>query len=200
MGMGGQMGGQMGGHMGGHMGGNMGGGYSSYPAPVQSPPMGMSINISAGPNFGVNVGSYGSAPAGFQKVSSSHSRHPPPHAVLGHQNDGAGQVACAIAHTQHGDVPGKAKDGNCWYPYGGKELSTTNFSWIVVPGSRLEQNYGSPPARAIAAGFQHDCGQLYLAIAHTPHGTIPGKAKNGTCWYAYGGQEHVASSFMWVCN
>ena len=34
-------------------------------------------------------------------------------------------------------------------------------------------------------GFQNDGGgQHHAVIAETPHGRIPGKAKNGTCWYA----------------
>ena len=48
-------------------------------------------------------------------------------------------------------------------------------------------------------GFQNDGGgQHHAVIADTPHGRIPGKAKNGTCWYAYGGKEHITKEFLWV--
>ena len=38
----------------------------------------------------------------------------------------------AVAHCDEGSIPGKAKDGNCWYPFGGEERETDNFSWVVA--------------------------------------------------------------------
>ena len=48
----------------------------------------------------------------------------------GFQNDGAGRLWCAIAHTEHGRIPGKAKGNDCWYPYGGKEHHTHDFTFV----------------------------------------------------------------------
>jgi len=36
-------------------------------------------------------------------------------AVTGNQTDGAGTVWMVVAHTAHGDIPGKAIGHNCWY-------------------------------------------------------------------------------------
>jgi len=41
-------------------------------------------------------------------------------------------LCAVVAHTNHGDIPGKAKGNECWYPYGGREESTNYFSYIVV--------------------------------------------------------------------
>jgi len=122
----------------------------------------------------------------------------PQDGVKGHQNDGAGEVWCAIAHTDKGDIPGKAKGNDCWYSYGGQELHTNNFSWVVVRGWRLERG-GNPPHNSLPLGHQNDgAGTLWVAIAHTDKGDIPGKAKDNTCWYPYGGQEHSTNNFSWV--
>jgi hypothetical protein len=48
----------------------------------------------------------------------------------GWQNDGAGEVYCAVANTKWGEIPGKAKGKKCWYSYGGNEYSTDDF-WIL---------------------------------------------------------------------
>jgi len=165
---------------------------ASYPAPAPTPYYPPQPSYQA---------SYPAPGPSHSFINVNSSRSAPVYAVHGHQNDGAGQVSCAIAHTAQGDIPGKAKDGNCWYAYGGKEISTTNFSWLVISrGSHMEQNRGRPPSNAVAAGFQNDgAGTVYAAIAQTPQGNIPGKAKDNTCWYPYGGKEQSTSNFMWVC-
>jgi len=182
MGMGGGM--PMGGGMG--MGGGMpmGGG------------MGMGMGMPMGGGMGMGMGM-----KGHSLIPAAQSRGFPMNCVSGQQSDGV-PVACAIAHTQHGDIPGKAKDGTCWYPYGGGEHTTSNFSWIVVPGYRLERAHGNHvPHGAVSAGFQNDgAGALFLAVSQGPHGSIPGKAKSGTCWYPYGGKEHSTNNFMYVCQ
>ena len=110
----------------------------------------------------------------------NHKVHPP----QGKQNDGTGDFWCAVAYTEHGRIPGKANaKGQCWYPYGGKEHMTENFRYIV-------------PA---PQGVQYDgAGRFYAAIAHTAHGKIPGKAKGNDCWYPYGGKEHHTHDFQLV--
>jgi hypothetical protein len=48
----------------------------------------------------------------------------------GHQTDATGDLWCAIAFTEHGKIPGKAKGDTCWYGYGGYEHHTKNFKVI----------------------------------------------------------------------
>ena len=64
----------------------------------------------------------------------------------------------------------------------------------------LEPNTGmGPPKGSLAIGQQNDgAGILYAAVAHTPHGKIPGKAQGRNCWYAYGGKEYMVHEFDWV--
>jgi hypothetical protein len=119
---------------------------------------------------------------------------------VGFQNYGAGQLWAAVAHTNHGEIPGKAKGNECWYPYGGQEVSTNNFSYVVARNFRLVKS-SFPPPGALQTGFQNDgAGQLWASVAHTNHGDIPGKAKGNECWYAYGGKEHSTNNFSWVVN
>ena len=47
-----------------------------------------------------------------------------------HQADGTYYVA--VCHTNHGEIPGKAKGQYAWFPYGGKETRTENFSYVIV--------------------------------------------------------------------
>jgi len=55
---------------------------------------------------------------------------PPMSARVGNQHD-SGYYYAVIAHTEWGDIPGKAKENCCWFPYGGEERNTNNFSWVV---------------------------------------------------------------------
>eukprot|EP01036_Dinobryon_divergens_P029387 gene29387-38474_t len=123
----------------------------------------------------------------------------PSHPVVakGFQNDCAGELACCVVSTPYGRIPGKYKSGTAWYSYGGREEYTTE-EITIVSGHLLPM--GSPPSDA-AHGFQLDsdgAGDLWCAIAHTQWGTIPGKAKGHTCWYPYGGKEHITSDFQYV--
>jgi len=125
---------------------------------------------------------------------------PPDAIACGNQTDGGGIHYSAVAHTAQGDIPGKAKDSTCWYSYGGKEITTGEFSWVVLPSWHLEKHeFGQVPALAVACGNQSDAaGVLFAAVAHTPHGAVPGKAKGNSCWFAYGGREGLTKEFSWV--
>jgi len=137
----------------------------------------------------------------FGLVNVAASPHPPATAVAGNQTDGAGVVHLAVAHTQWGDIPAKAKGNQAWFPYGGAEHATNNFSWVSVPGYQLVPNQGSPPPKAVVAGHQNDgAGQLWAAIANTQWGTIPAKAIGNNAWFAYGGKEHTTNNFSWVVH
>ena len=129
------------------------------------------------------------------------SDQPPDHAIkLGYQNDGAGELWSAVAQSAWGTVPGKAKENTCWFSYGGKEYHTKNFCWLTsMRPVRMERNSGHPPKLAIQCAHQDDgAGYLYAAIAETKWGRIPGKAKDSTCWYPYGGKEYYTSDFHWL--
>jgi hypothetical protein len=140
--------------------------------------------------------SYISGGQGFQRNSGS---TPPNACPLGHQNDSHGTVYVALAHTQYGDIPGKAKDNTCWYPYGGKEHLTNDFSWIVNPLCHNGHLTSPQGLWGMPHGHQNDgAGDVWVAIAHTQWGEIPGKAQGNTCWYAYGGNEHYTNNFSWV--
>ena len=112
----------------------------------------------------------------------------------GHQNDGAGDLWCAIAETEHGKIPGKAKGDTCWFSYGGYEHSTKNFR-VIRSHKESSECHGK------SQGCQNDAtGDLWCAVANTPHGKIPGKAKGDTCWYPYGGKEHHTHDFKFICK
>ncbi|EFC36690.1 predicted protein [Naegleria gruberi] len=122
----------------------------------------------------------------------------PHNAITGFQNDGAGVVYVAVAHSQWGNIPGKANaSGTAWFPYGGQEQVTNNFSYVV--NGTTYKHSGDSPAQSVATGYQNDgAGTLWSAIAHTSHGDIPGKAKGNTCWYPYGGKEETTQNFSYV--
>ena len=54
--------------------------------------------------------------------------------MQGHQTDGAGDHWCAVAKTEYGRIPGKAKEGICWYPYGDVEHMTKDY---IIVGSNI---------------------------------------------------------------
>ncbi len=122
------------------------------------------------------------------------------HATRGFQTDGTGALWCAVANTEWGSIPGKANDDSCWYPYGGEEHLTSDFQMVTSDNPLIKvRNNGSQPDGALRCGFQIDgTGDLYAAIAITEWGEIPGKAKDDTCWYSYGGEEHFTSDFFWI--
>ena len=57
--------------------------------------------------------------------------------ACGKQHD-SGVYYAAIAHGKHGQVPGKAQHQTCWYPWGGKEFVTHDFSWVVVRSAQQQ--------------------------------------------------------------
>ena len=68
-------------------------------------------------------------------VPHSSSSTPPEGTVNGKQNDMSGPIYSAIADTEWGAIPGKAIGDTCWFSYDGKEMETSNFSWVVkIPG------------------------------------------------------------------
>ena len=68
-------------------------------------------------------------------LSKNDGKGPPGNAVKeGVQIDnqmGDDEYYSAVAITEWGTIPGKAQGSRCWYPYGGKEYTTADFSWVV---------------------------------------------------------------------
>lgn len=118
---------------------------------------------------------------------------------LGNQHD-AGDLWVAVANTEWGTIPGKAKDGNCWYSYGGEEHITQDFVWVTSDCPvKLVKNEGIVPPLAVVCGYQDNHGYLYPAIADDDTiGRVPGKASGNTCWYPYGGKELATNDFYWI--
>lgn len=99
---------------------------------------------------------------------------------------------CGVAHTPWGRIPGKVKGNTCWYPYAGKEHTTDQFELIDARGVSKQPG-------PVAHGRQlNEVGDIWCALATTGWGLIPGKAKDGVCWYPYGGKEHISTSFNYV--
>jgi len=122
---------------------------------------------------------------------------------LGHQYD-SGDYYCVLARTEHGLIPGKAKPHghHCWYPYGGEEHECEDFEWISANGHGvlLKENRGEgdeAPEGALLIGVQND-DPYYVAVAHVEEGDVPGKSKDGRCWYSHGGEEKNAEHFSYV--
>ena len=123
---------------------------------------------------------------------------------LGYQPD-SGDYYCVLARSEDGLVPGKAQvDGEkCWYSWGGEEKECEEFYWIRSHGHTVlaRPNYslddGEVPFGALNLGQQED-GEYFVAIAHTDDGDVPGKARDGTCWYPFGGEEKNADVFSYV--
>lgn len=113
------------------------------------------------------------------------------HKAQGWQNDDAGDYWCAIANTEYGPIPGKARGDTCWYPYGGEEHETDDFE-IIKQGGLSEEPRGDPHAE------QEDGAKIWCAVAQTEHGRIPCKANEDGCWYPYGGEELESDNFRFV--
>jgi len=122
---------------------------------------------------------------------------------LGHQYD-SGDYYCVLARSDNGLIPGKAKPNGdkCWYPYGGEEHECEDFEWISSNGHgvMIRPTLGEEeeaPQGALKLGSQDD-DEYYVVVAHTEEGDVPGKSKNGKCWYSFGGEEKNADHFSYV--
>lgn len=107
----------------------------------------------------------------------------------------------AVAETEWGKIPGKAKDGTCWYPFNGEEHYTDAFHYVVYtsPHKLIHNGESGPPEGALPVGNQSDGrGDQYAAIANTEWGRIPGKADGNVCWYPCNGVEHETQDFDWI--
>ena len=68
---------------------------------------------------------------------------PPRGAVTGYQDDSSGMYYAVVCNTNHGRIPGKSNGRQAWYPYGGKEHSTHDFSYVTVHGDH-HGHHGNP--------------------------------------------------------
>jgi len=119
----------------------------------------------------------------------------------GFQVDGVGSVYLVLAHTDNGDhIPGKGVKGESSVHFGnnGKEHTSSDFSWVQVPGHSIVPNQGTIPADSLA--FTSPSGKdLYGVITHSQFGNIPGISL-GTDFatFSYGGSEHKTQIFSWI--
>lgn len=178
---------------------------NSYPSPTLRAPSSFSSYPTA-PAPVLPAPSFNNYPvpaqAAVQQAPPLHVVAPTAQVAVGHQYD-SGEMKCCIIKCHLGRIPGKMKGfKQAWYTYGGQEYSVENPNEIEeVRGTLL------PPPGVVAttslrptfAPGQDPQGRLWCAIADTQWGQIPGKVdENGTCYYPYGGQEHVAHSFRYV--
>lgn len=112
----------------------------------------------------------------------------------------------AIAITDTGLIPARAKENEVWYSYKGREIYVrNNFVWVTIPPgftAKLEK-CPSPPVGALQVGYQLDDNgswvDLFAGVAHTSNGDIIGKVfANGKILYANCGRECSESNFSWI--
>jgi hypothetical protein len=107
----------------------------------------------------------------------------------GHEDDG--DYMCAIMPTFYGPVPGKTKDGKVWYvDYCG------NHSFCESPG--IFKVLEGPVIFTSDPNEISNIGQYYCAVANTEWGKIPGRAKDGECWFCCGGEAKSSTDFQYV--
>ncbi len=101
-----------------------------------------------------------------------------------HGKDSRGNLRCALANTEWGKIPGyvRESEGTCYFVYNGAR-STTDFS--LVKGAVLTDDANEVLPLGDESGVE-----VYCAVARTPHGTIPGRARNGDFIYAYDGEAY----------
>ncbi len=131
--------------------------------------------------------------------------------LLGHQGkDAVSDLYLGRSYSKWGCIPSKVgmeTNGSIlsWFPYGDREYRTDKFDWVCADKELLVASLvdgTTVPSNAICSGNQNDGeGLLYSAVAVMKEGyNIPGKAKNGTCWYPYDGKEKYCSSgFYYIC-
>eukprot|EP01126_Amoeba_proteus_P023251 TRINITY_DN2338_c0_g1_i4.p1 TRINITY_DN2338_c0_g1~~TRINITY_DN2338_c0_g1_i4.p1 ORF type:complete len:423 (+),score=78.83 TRINITY_DN2338_c0_g1_i4:2201-3469(+) len=100
-----------------------------------------------------------------------------------------------IVHTSMGDLPGYVRDGGvALYGDGTKAYNTQEFSWIV----RVFHKLVDSPTEQVPHVLERDGTCVYLAVAHTTWGDIPGRAYNATAWFSHGGCEHTTTKFSFL--
>eukprot|EP00918_Siedleckia_nematoides_P009343 GHVU01020356.1.p1 GENE.GHVU01020356.1~~GHVU01020356.1.p1 ORF type:complete len:149 (+),score=4.95 GHVU01020356.1:81-527(+) len=63
------------------------------------------------------------------------------------------------------------------------------------------QSGQGPPKHALKLGHQTDgAGPLWVGVADSEVGRVPGKVTGGWCWYPYADKEHQTSNFWWICS
>lgn len=108
--------------------------------------------------------------------------------------NGKEELWCGVATSRWGKIPGKiTKQNVCVYSYGGCQYETSDF--VKIKHQVLVKTLSGQPPQ----GRQTDgAGDQWCAVANTSVGKIPGKAQNGTCWYALNGKENTTSDFWYV--
>ena len=135
----------------------------------------------------------------YAVIGCVESQDPPENSLaLGNQNGDIYYLA--VANTEWGTIPGKARNGHCWYPYGDIEYRVeSDFAYVTSFRPTTLVKSTTPPPHAILCGYQNDgSGYHYAAVAETEYGTIIGKAIGDNCWYPYGGKEYSTKDFKYA--
>ena len=91
----------------------------------------------------------------------------------------------------------KSGKARCFYTFEEKVRSTKTFDVIKFNGFSKEA--GGEATGYIDQG--ETAGFYWTAVAkRTPWGSVPGKARNGKCWYAANGKEHETTDFFYVLS
>ena len=128
---------------------------------------------------------------------------PPTGSPHGKQVDTLGGLWCALVSvgSNSSEVAiGKATENEAWYGWHGQEVHCLNWFRHVGTLKRMKEPDHLPVCK------QDGYGDLYFAVAKVAEGEIPAKATFSTdaalpsrCWYTYGGVEHIAESFEYLC-
>jgi hypothetical protein len=100
-------------------------------------------------------------------------------AAHGQDSNGAG-LRSAIANTEWGKIPGCVRDSEsvCYFVYRSTCGNTTDYT--IVKGAVF-----SDDSNDVLPLGEEDGDEYFCAVASTPYGRLPGKAKDGTFYYAY---------------
>ena len=105
---------------------------------------------------------------------------------------------CAIANSvEGGRIPGKAKNGICYYALKGTEYKTDDF--VLVTDQDLMYKDQLIPDIVPAPGYMTDGqGAMWCAVIDTMYGRLPGRATKTHAWYTFGGRDFVTDKDFWI--
>ena len=128
-------------------------------------------------------------------------KRPPNALAVGTLHESHTKLYAVVAHTEWGSIPGQATANHtCFFGYGGKEHSTKDFSWVCSYHHQLKSNPSATERQhCLCVGNVRDAaGQLWVVVAHTKRGDIPGKGRDGECWFTIDGKEERTQEFSYL--
>ena len=112
-------------------------------------------------------------------------------------------IITPVLSDQFQQILGRGTKEEAYYCYDGQDYLTKEFSWIVSDKSTYlinNKDCSISPKNVIKVtsplgGTEN---KLYLVIARTKDGMIPGMSDGTKAFYAYGGREKSTSEFDWI--